>query len=384
MKIGALVPARIGSCRVPKKNIRKLMGKPLLFWTLDAILEADCFDDVCVSTESEIIASLVREYYGPHRVRIQNRPEELATNTAPMKNVVAHYLESVPDVEFYGVFLPTYPFRRSEKIQNACRQLHSGHLVRALAVTETSRASRDLYYPVKEGVKPFFRPPVVCLPYMSACYTFDHRDLANSIWRRMGYTTFERVLKIPVSREENIDIDTEDDFRVAQAVASGARFKVRKSIMHRTSIGDILLPEGVDVTAFSNYLGDRLPSPSSPVLCLKTSEKPSFMYTISDADSLAYFCSDEASKNYSATTVIRKTANNSDQPQHYVQSSYYRVLPKNGVFNIDTMEPPRYHPGNDGPWPTDECVPWDRVIHMEDMRKQPFYVSPVELVTPEK
>ena len=383
MKLGALIPARGGSRRVPDKNIRDLHGRPLLAWTLDCLLEADCYDDVCVSTESPRIAELIRERYGAGEVRVLERPARLATDTASMQDVVAHYLESRPDLDFYSVFLPTYPFRKAETVRRICNEAHTGFPIQATSVTESTICSRDLYYPVENGIKHFFRTPEVYAGYLSACYTLNHRDWAYPLWRRQGYTANERSLTIHVGLEENIDIDTEADFETALAVAQGKRFVTRKSVMHRLPEADLLLPEGVDPTAFLNYAKDRINGSGHPILCLKAAEKPSFMFAVSSIDPRAYFCSEEARNAYIATPKIRKTTCNSEQPVHYVHSRHYRILPTDKRLAVDDLPTPRWHARDDGPTSADETVPWDNVILMDDLCEQDFYLEPTALAFPE-
>lgn len=62
MKIIAVIPARGGSKRIPKKNIIDFMGKPILAWTIEAARKAKIFDRIILSTDSEDIASVGREF----------------------------------------------------------------------------------------------------------------------------------------------------------------------------------------------------------------------------------------------------------------------------------------------------------------------------------
>lgn len=383
MKVGALIPARIGSKRVPKKNIRKLYGKPLLFWSIDAALEADCFDDVTISTESDTITDLVRSAYSEREVRILRRPENLATDSAPMHAVANHYLSVRPELHHFGTFLPTYPFRKPQVLQRIHRQLCTGEVLRVISSTNDQHSSRDMYYPVEEGVRPFFRPPTVFANKMSACYSFSHRDWIDPIGRRYGFTVNEHCLTIALSMEEDVDIDTLEDFALAESVAAGARPETRKSVLHETSQARILLPEGVAVDAFVKYIQTRIPDWSGPVLCLETPAKPSFMFMISNADPKAYYHSREAFEHYKPSAKILKTTCNSHQQQHHVQSIHYRVLPKSFAFKPYPLETPRTTPKNDAPHTDHETVPWSRVIHMEDLRQQPFYIDPIALRPPQ-
>lgn len=62
MKVIAVIPARGGSKRIPYKNIIDIMGKPMIAWTIEAAKEAGIFDRIIVSTDSEEIANIGREY----------------------------------------------------------------------------------------------------------------------------------------------------------------------------------------------------------------------------------------------------------------------------------------------------------------------------------
>ena len=59
-KIIAVIPARMGSKRIPKKNIIDFLGKPMIQWTIEQALQSDCFDKVFVSTDSEEIANIAK------------------------------------------------------------------------------------------------------------------------------------------------------------------------------------------------------------------------------------------------------------------------------------------------------------------------------------
>jgi len=89
MKI-ALIPARGGSKRIPRKNIRLFRGRPMIAWTIDAAREAGCFDRILVSTDDEEIADVARQ----HGAEVPfMRPAHLADDQASTQSVVLHSLE---------------------------------------------------------------------------------------------------------------------------------------------------------------------------------------------------------------------------------------------------------------------------------------------------
>ena len=58
----AIIPAREGSQRIPKKNIKNFYGKPIVAYSIELAIKSELFDEVMVSTDSHEIASIVREY----------------------------------------------------------------------------------------------------------------------------------------------------------------------------------------------------------------------------------------------------------------------------------------------------------------------------------
>ncbi|MBI5205058.1 MAG: acylneuraminate cytidylyltransferase family protein [Nitrospirae bacterium] len=121
----AIIPARGGSKGIQNKNIQPLLGKPLLSFSIESALESSYIDEVFVSTDSPEIANVARKY---DKIRIINRPEELALDTTPTEPVLIHALESIkkeheslPD---YVVLLqPTSPYRKKGTIDRCIEKV---------------------------------------------------------------------------------------------------------------------------------------------------------------------------------------------------------------------------------------------------------------------
>ncbi len=90
----AIIPARGGSKRIPRKNIREFCGKPIIAWSIEAALESACFDHVIVSTDDEEISDIAKQY-GADVPFI--RPAELANDTAATIPVIKHAIEWFAD-----------------------------------------------------------------------------------------------------------------------------------------------------------------------------------------------------------------------------------------------------------------------------------------------
>src|SRR5438477_507317 len=118
MNILAVIPARGGSKRLPRKNIRLLAGRPLVTWTIEAARRSGVFSEVLVSTDDVEIADISRR----HGASVPwLRPESISGDAATPVDVLLHaveWLEHLPGTRFDAVMWlqPTSPFRRSETI----------------------------------------------------------------------------------------------------------------------------------------------------------------------------------------------------------------------------------------------------------------------------
>ncbi|MDO9623702.1 MAG: pseudaminic acid cytidylyltransferase [Pseudomonas sp.] len=89
MKI-AIIPARGGSKRIPRKNIKLFCGKPMIAWSIEAALQSGCFDQVVVSTDDAEIADVARRYGATVPFM---RPEELSDDYTGTTPVIRHAIE---------------------------------------------------------------------------------------------------------------------------------------------------------------------------------------------------------------------------------------------------------------------------------------------------
>lgn len=114
-----IIPARGGSKAIPKKNMKLLLGKPLIVWSIEESLRAKRLDDLYVSTDSEDIASICTKY----GCKVIYRPAEFAQDASPTWQVMLHAFDYVENErKFYDagmVLQPTTPLRTAKDIDNA-------------------------------------------------------------------------------------------------------------------------------------------------------------------------------------------------------------------------------------------------------------------------
>ena len=115
-KITAIIPARGGSKRIPRKNIVPFKGKPLIGWTIEAALQSQCFDRVMVSTDDDEIAEVALRY----GAEIPFIREQYADDHSTVSQVIHHALEKIGQQDgIVAQLLPACPLRNANDIKNA-------------------------------------------------------------------------------------------------------------------------------------------------------------------------------------------------------------------------------------------------------------------------
>ena len=122
----AIITARGGSKRIPKKNIREFCGKPILAYSIEAALESGLFDHVMVSTDSGEIAEIAKKYGAEVPFfRSETTSGDFATTNDVLAEVLAEYEKLGMKFDVACCIYPTAPFVTAEKLKTAVEQLEA-------------------------------------------------------------------------------------------------------------------------------------------------------------------------------------------------------------------------------------------------------------------
>ncbi|MEY8332187.1 acylneuraminate cytidylyltransferase family protein [Lachnospiraceae bacterium 47-T17] len=225
----AVVPARSGSKGLKDKNIKKLNGKHLMGYSIEAALNANIFDCVHVSTDSEEYREIAR-LYGADVSFL--RPEGLSVDTADTWNAVRHVVRTFECMGKYfnmvTLLQPTSPLRTSEDIRNAYMLFKEKHAQSVISVCEADHSpmfmkplGRELsmqdFVNLNQNVRRQERK--IYYRLNGAIYMLD-RSVLDSIQEIYGKRSYAYVMP----RERSVDIDTKDDFCYAEfLLGNGAR-----------------------------------------------------------------------------------------------------------------------------------------------------------------
>lgn len=124
MKKIAIITARGGSKRIPKKNIKEFCGKPIIAYSIKAALESKVFDEVMVSTDSEEIAEIAREYgANVPFMRSEKTSGDFATTADVLNEVLEEYEKKGQIFDYMACIYPTAPFVTAEKLKKSMEEI---------------------------------------------------------------------------------------------------------------------------------------------------------------------------------------------------------------------------------------------------------------------
>ena len=218
-----VIPARSGSKGIPGKNIKKLHGKPLINYTIEAAKEIFENTQVIVSTDDKEIAEIAAS----HGANIPFlRPKELAQDDSSTRDVILHlvdYFERKKSMPSVIVLLQvTSPLRNSKHLNEALDLFFHKDCDMVVSVTESKTSPYfNLYEENKKGYLQkskdgaFTRrqdvPPVY--EYNGAIYIFKTKSIVESEMK-----DFEKITKYVMSKNDSIDIDDEVDWKIAEYI----------------------------------------------------------------------------------------------------------------------------------------------------------------------
>ena len=113
----AIITARGGSKRIPKKNIKQFCGKPIIAYSIEAAVKSQMFDEIMVSTESDEIADIARQYGASVPfMRSAENADDFADTTDVLLEVLECYKKTGREFDEFCCIYPTAPFITAEKL----------------------------------------------------------------------------------------------------------------------------------------------------------------------------------------------------------------------------------------------------------------------------
>ncbi len=219
----AIIPARGASKRIPRKNIKHFDGKPIIAYSIEAALNANCFERVIVSTDDAEIAEIAMAYGAEVPFM---RPASIADDHATTIEVVQHAIQYLQtqgvDPEYICCIYATAPFIQSVNLERAYLLLEKKRCNYVYSVTQFSFPIQRAIKINKQGASIMFTPESFYTRSQDLEEAFH--DAGQFYWGvtqafiqgENMFSSHAFTFKLP--REEVLDIDTLDDWSYAESM----------------------------------------------------------------------------------------------------------------------------------------------------------------------
>ncbi len=225
----AVIPARGGSKRIPKKNIKDFFGKPMIAWTIETAIASKLFDRILVSTDDFDIAKIAKQFGAEVPFM---RPAELSHDYAGTTEVIAHATQWVLDrgsaIQAVCCMYATAPFIRIDDLQSGLADLITGNWSYVFSATEFAAPIFRSFKNNNEGKVEMFFPDLFYERSQDLPKAFH--DAGQFYWGKASswiqkekiFDANSKLVYVPRWRVQ--DIDTIEDWNRAELI-----FRILKS-----------------------------------------------------------------------------------------------------------------------------------------------------------
>jgi len=221
MKVLCVIPARGGSKRIPKKNIKMFFAKPLITYSIQNALESELFDDIIVSTDDKEIAAISQKY----GVSVQFRPKELSDDFTGTGDVVKYVLDTLKkedkEYDFVCTLYATAPLLQIKYLKEGFEKLKNSNAHQAFSVTSMPFPIQRTFKITKDGRCKMFTPEH--FNSRSQDLEIAYQDAGQFYWERLSnhFTDIpfgKDSIPIVLPRHLVQDIDTLEDWTRAEYI----------------------------------------------------------------------------------------------------------------------------------------------------------------------
>jgi N-acylneuraminate cytidylyltransferase len=217
----AIITARGGSKRIPKKNIRLFHGKPIIAYSIEAALKSGCFDEVMVSTDSEEIAEVAKAHGATVPFfRSAETSNDAATSVSVLQEVIATYRERGKNFDLMCMLYPAAPFITVEKLREGQDRLRTNPACDAAFAVVRYGSPIQRAFHIEDSVMSMLWPENI----LKHSYQLEptYHDAAQFYWMRVdaflksGRVFAEKNAPIIFEADKVHDIDHEEDWVIAE------------------------------------------------------------------------------------------------------------------------------------------------------------------------
>ncbi len=216
----AIITARGGSKRIPHKNIKPFLGKPIIVYSIEAAKAAGCFDEIMVSTDDAEIAEIAKSYGAvvPF-MRSAENSDDFSTTRDVVREVLKQYKEVGREFDYACCIYPTAPFITAERLKESMQLLEEKQADSVLPVVQFSFPPQRCV--VLQDGRAVFKWPEHMLTRSQDLEPFYHDCgqyycLNTKAFGEQGVLFMKNTYPVILDEMEVQDIDNETDWKLAE------------------------------------------------------------------------------------------------------------------------------------------------------------------------
>jgi CMP-N-acetylneuraminic acid synthetase len=223
-KMIAMIPARLGSKRIPKKNLRYLGEKPLIQYPIDLAKQIEEFDSIWVNTESEELGREVEKM----GAKFHKRPAEFSADNCTNREFTYHFMCN-HECDYVIMVNSTSPLLRIETIHRFIKFVNDNDYDTVLSTVSEKAESfyrgEPLNFDLKNKVNSQMLEPV------------EKTVWALTAWKRESFMKLEqegicpvfggKLATFPIPKDESCDLDTEEDWHIAEGAIKARTLQLK-------------------------------------------------------------------------------------------------------------------------------------------------------------
>lgn len=227
MKIIGMIPARLGSKRIPLKNIRYMDDRPLIQYPIDIALSSQAVDEVWVNTEDERLGAVIQKM----GARFHKRPVELASDTATNREFTYEFMKQHP-CDYVVMINPTSPLLRKDTFKRFVHYILDNDFDVALSVISEKEEiffqGKPLNFSLEKKLNSQLLEPIEkiiwALTAWKSSYFMKMQERGlNPVFGYQG-----KLGRFPIPKDESCDLDTEEDWRIAEGILQARKIEAKK------------------------------------------------------------------------------------------------------------------------------------------------------------
>ncbi len=215
MSIIAVITARGGSKRIPRKNIKEFMGKPMLAYAIEATVNSKVFDEVMVSTDDVEIAEIAKQFGAKVPfMRSEKTANDFATTVDVLDEVISEYKKRGKTFDELCCIYPCVPFLTADVINNAYEKFKTSGVDRLIPVVKYSFPIQRAFKLNEQGLLEYREPENA--PKRSQDLEPMYHDVGMFYFYKTEKMNSDKIAMLEMDEAMVQDIDNDSDWRMAE------------------------------------------------------------------------------------------------------------------------------------------------------------------------